>query len=168
MPRLRHALVITGVLAGIVGSAPSGLAQMPDDAGNEAQGADRLTERLRRASEDPQARARTGVEAGTEAAMPAGASSPSEIERRIEAKLAVEVLDVRPAELEGRPVYAVRVMNPPGDTNSALMVGTLVIDGESGDVLGRAQAFPTFSEGVPLVRNPEVDSGPEMRRRTYR
>jgi len=166
--RLRHVVLVAGVLAGLVCASAPRSAQAQGDTGEAAPSAEQLIERLRRASEDPRPEARADIEPETGAEMPAAGLSPAEIKARIEADLGVEVLEVRPADLDGRAVYAVKVMNPPGNTNSALMVGTLVVDGDSGDVLGRADAFSTFSESVPLVRDPKVDSGPEMRRRTHR
>ena len=82
----------------------------------------------------------------------------------------VEVLGIEAVESAGRPAYAVTVMNPPGDANSAFLVETLLVDGATGGLLGRVPQRPRvapdladFSERI----DPE-GSGLEIRRRTHR
>lgn len=163
-------MMLAGLLAGLAPPA-TGFAQGPD--------ADELIRRLRDVARETQQTpaapsAEELIRRLREATTPAGQAiatglDPQQIRERIAAELNVEVLEVRAAEIERGPAYAVKIMNPPGNSNSAFMVGTLLVDAESGEVLGRAQDFPTFSESMPLVRDPDVDAaGPEMRRRTYR
>lgn len=155
---MRRGLIVCGVLAALL-IADGGPARAQDD--------DPLTRRLREAAAEttpPPAPPSLEAPATIEGGLP-----PGRIRARIAEELGVEVLDVQAAETADGPAYAVKVMNPPGDSNSALMVGMLLVDPATGNVLGRAERFPTFSESVPLVRDPEVDAGgPELRRRTYR
>lgn len=85
--------------------------------------------------------------------------------------LGVEVLKAEPVELDGRQVYAVTVMNPPGDYNGALMVRTLLVDGATGGLLGEVPhtprtAAPELSPAAPAAG--AKGSGLEIRRRTHR
>jgi len=84
--------------------------------------------------------------------------------------LGVEILKIEAIESEGRPAYAVTVMNPPGNDNSAFMVETLVIDGATGGILGRVPQEPRVAPGlVETEGQGDLDSsGLEIRRRTYR
>ena len=62
--------------------------------------------------------------------------SVDEVKRRIETEFGVTVLRVRPMEREdGSPAYAVTVMNPGGDRNSAFAVSTLEVDARTGALL---------------------------------
>ena len=72
-------------------------------------------------------------------------------------ELGVEFLGVTPVELEGRRLASVRVMEPGGNSNAAFLVQTLVVDPESGEVLGvfpggnaRSSDFPP-GFGTPLT-----------------
>jgi uncharacterized membrane protein YkoI len=93
-----------------------------------------------------------------------------EVRALLRESLGVEILKIEAIESQGRPAYAVTVMNPPGNDNSAFMVETLVIDGATGGILGRVPQEPRVpprlaeTEGQGDVDN----SGPEIRRRTFR
>lgn len=110
---------------------------------------ERLIERLQTVRE----------EIGRASAPEAPALDETEVSRRISEELGVDVLDIRPVRIEKGPAYAVTVMNPPGNYNAAFMVGTLLVDGATGELLG--EAAPT---------RPETSGGPgaEIRRRTFR
>ena len=51
----------------------------------------------------------------------------------------IEVVGVRATEHGGRPVFAVQVMQRGGNRNDAFLVTTVLVDAESGRVLGRAE-----------------------------
>jgi hypothetical protein len=85
--------------------------------------------------------------------------SPQEVEQAVGESLGVQVLGSETIETEAGTRYAVKVMNPPGDANAALLVTTLLVDAVSGEILGEARAAPAAG---PL------ESGLELRRRTYR
>jgi hypothetical protein len=58
-----------------------------------------------------------------------------EAKRQIEESYDVEVLGVREGEIDGRAVWLVTVMLPPGDYNTAFMVSNLAIDRQTGDLV---------------------------------
>jgi uncharacterized membrane protein YkoI len=95
----------------------------------------------------------------------------AEVRALVREGLGVEVLRAELIEHDGRPVYAVTVMNPPGDYNGALMVSTLLVDGASGALLGPPPPTPQTSapDLAPASGAPGPEgSGLEIRRRTYR
>jgi hypothetical protein len=119
-----------------------------------------------------------GAGAPAGGAGPAGEAAPkldeaavAKLKERLASELGVEVLDVRPVEANGRQVYAVKVMNPGGNSNDAFLVSTLIVDRESGEVLGRLpQSIDTaaeFSESGARFE-PDFEGGRTIRRRTYR
>jgi len=66
-------------------------------------------------------------------AAPAGAEmSVDAVIQKIEADHAVTVLRVTPMTDDGRPVFAVTIMNPGGAYNEAFQVNTIVIDADTG------------------------------------
>lgn len=88
------------------------------------------------------------------AALPAGAAmSADEIKSRIEKEYGVRVLKVVPVEENGRMSFAVTVMNPGGDYNSAFMVTTLEVDAKTGELV------PQFRHQASGIR----DSGHRRR-----
>jgi hypothetical protein len=85
--------------------------------------------------------------------------------------LGVEILDIEAIESQGRPAYAVTVMSPPGTGNSAFAVDTLLVDGATGELLGRVPRTPRVAE--PSLAGPSGwsdfdQSGVEIRRRSHR
>lgn len=95
----------------------------------------------------------------------------AEVSLLVREGLGVEVLKAETVERDGRQVYAVTVMNPPGDYNGALMVRTLLVDGATGGLLGEVPhtprtAAPGLSPGAPAAG--AKGSGLEIRRRTHR
>ena len=82
--------------------------------------------------------------------------------------LGVEILSIEAIESEGRAAYAVTVMSPPGNDNSAFAVETLLIDGATGGVLGRVPQTPRVAAPERWGPSDPESSGLEIRRRTYR
>ncbi|HYH40314.1 MAG TPA: hypothetical protein VD860_18985 [Azospirillum sp.] len=84
----------------------------------------------------PQAQAALQAEppAPAAAAAPAVPTKPAdEVKRQIETEYGVTVLRVRDLTRgDGSPAYAVTVMNPGGDRNSAFEVSTLEVDARTG------------------------------------
>lgn len=191
-------LAITPVTIGLLLSALAGaiLAQGTDRTGPDVPGAQQLIDRLRQiqgeiggaqagGGEDrtsqgepsaPSAQGRverpqaTGTEARA-AQVPAPELSEDQVRSRLQDELGVEVVGVRVVEVEGRPAYAVKVMNPPGNYNAAFLVSSLLIDGETGEIIAQSPGHPTMADPdlLPESFRPEADaSGVEVRRRTYR
>lgn len=99
------------------------------------------------------------------------ALSEDEVRSLVREGLGVDVLKAETIERDGRQVYALTVMNPPGDYNGAFMVRTVLIDGTTGGLLGEVPHTPRagateLSPGAPAA-GPD-SRGPEIRRRTYR
>jgi hypothetical protein len=92
--------------------------------------------------------------------------SPQQIEQGVGERLGVRVLAVQPVETAGGTRYAVKVMNPPGNYNAALLVTTLLVDGTSGEILREVESGSDLAR--PAGPETDTESGPEARRRTYR
>lgn len=106
----------------------------------------------------------------TDAAM-SPALSEDEVRTLVQDSLGVEVLRAELLERDGQPVYALTVMNPPGNYNSAFMVRTILIDGMTGGIVGEVPQVPRTAASD--LATSAVTSGPdgnglEIRRRTYR
>jgi uncharacterized membrane protein YkoI len=94
-----------------------------------------------------------------------------EVRRLVQEGLGVDVLSAELVERDGQPVYALTVMNPPGNYNGAFMVRTLLVDGATGGLLGQVPhtpraAAPQLTQDAPAA-GPD-GSGLEIRRRTHR
>jgi uncharacterized membrane protein YkoI len=94
-----------------------------------------------------------------------------EVRRLVREGLGVDVLSIELVERDGQSVYALTVMNPPGNYNGALMVRTLLVDGATGGLLGQVPQTPRagdpdLSPGPPAAGFD--GSGPEIRRRSHR
>ena len=99
------------------------------------------------------------------------ALSEEEVRSLVREGLGVDVLKLETVERDGRHIYALTVMSPPGDYNGAFMVRTLLVDGTTGGLLGEVPHTPRtsatdLSPGAPAA-GPD-SSGEEIRRRTYR
>ena len=116
-----------------------------------------LIERLQAVRRDLQSEADTGPMLGE-----------NEVRSLVGEGLGVEILSIEATESEGRPAYAVTVMNPPGNDNSAFAVGTLLIDGATGGLLGTVPHMPRVAAPEPSGRSDLDRSGLEIRRRTHR
>jgi hypothetical protein len=94
-----------------------------------------------------------------------------EVRTLVSEGLGVDVLSIEVVERDGEPAYAVTVMNPPGNTNGAFAVETLLVDGATGGLLERVPQRPRVAApnlaGPSGASDPER-SGMEIRRRTYR
>jgi uncharacterized membrane protein YkoI len=94
-----------------------------------------------------------------------------EVRRLVREGLGVDVLRVELVERDGRPVYALTVMNPPGNYNGAFMVRTLLVDGATGGLLGQVPHTPRAA-ALNLTQDAPAagfeGSGPEIRRRSHR
>ena len=94
-----------------------------------------------------------------------------EVRRLVREGLGVDVLSAELVERDGQPVYALTVMNPPGNYNGAFMVRTLLVDGATGGLLGQVPdtpraGDPDLSPGAPAAGFD--GSGLEIRRRSHR
>jgi hypothetical protein len=90
--------------------------------------------------------------------------------KRLADELGVRVLGMTPTGAKDPPIYAVRVMNPAGNANGALLVSTLLVDASTGKILGQARPAPSAADPdlMPLSRTPEdADGGRDLRRRTF-
>ena len=96
--------------------------------------------------------------------------SADQVRQRISEDLGVEVLSVDRVADGERAAYALKVMNPPGNYNAAFRVVTLLVDGDSGAVLGEIQTTPSAEtpDAFPGRREPGEQSGLELRRRSHR
>ena len=168
----------------ILGVAPDGRAQNPSE--EAPASAQQLIDRLRQiqaetggesASEpEPlegrrQLQGEVGAERATSAPPAEAQLSPDQVRQEISQALGVQVLQIERVAASERPTYALKVMNPPGNYNAALRVVTLLVDGDTGEVLGEAQATPDAEnpDAFPALLEPgEGDSGLELRRRTWR
>jgi hypothetical protein len=103
-------------------------------------------------------------------ATPQARLSAEQVRQRISEDLGVEVLSVDTVAADERPAYALKVMNPPGNYNAAFRVVTLLVDGDTGAVLGEIQAAPSAEtpDAFPGRREAGEQSGPELRRRSHR
>jgi len=103
-------------------------------------------------------------------AAPQARLSADQVRRQISEDLGVEVLSVGRIAAGERPAYALKVMNPPGNYNAAFRVVTLLVDGDSGAVLGEIQTPPSaeIPDAFPGRREAGEQSGPELRRRSHR
>jgi hypothetical protein len=149
-------------------SAPA-LAQGADQAGQTAPSAQELIDRLAQVQGEIGGAPAKGSKVGA-AQAPAPGLSEEQVRSRVQEELGVEVLGLEVVDPNGPPAYAVRVMNPPGNYSAAFLVSTLLVDGETGEVLGEMRRQPSSEDPdlLPKSRRPEVDaSGPEVRRRTH-
>lgn len=139
-----------------------------EDAGRETRPDDeQLIEQLQGVREELLGDAAEAAEGG-----PASEAVVAELRERFGEEFGVEVLDVRAIEADGTPAWAVKVMQPGGNFNAAFRVSTLVVNKESGEVLGElASSIRTGSdvrEGGPRLEPGTDERGLQMRRRTYR
>jgi hypothetical protein len=157
------------VLAAVAGLTAASLAQ-------EAARGQALNERLREiqgaplgTSAPPPTAAQTQAPPQTAAAAP-GALDENAVRTLLQDSFGVEILRVHAIESDGRPAYAVTVMNPPGNSNGAFLVETLLVDGVTGALLGRMPEVPRVASGLaaPTGLAAPEGTGPEIRRRTYR
>jgi hypothetical protein len=162
-----RALVTAGLLLPLV-SAPA-LAKGADQAGQTAPSAQELIDRLAQIQGEIGGAPAKGSEAGA-AQAPAPGLSEEQMRSRLEEELGVEVLGLEVVDPNGPPAYAVRVMNPPGNYDAAFLVSTLLVDGETGEILAQSPGRPTAADPdvLPESFRPDLDaSGREIRRRSH-
>ena len=87
------------------------------------------------------------------------AMSSDEIKKTIEAAYPVQVLKIEPTDVDGKPAFAVRVMNKASGQNGAFGVTTLTVDADTGKLLpvfrhkASGYALPDAIEGDPRQIN---------------
>jgi hypothetical protein len=159
----------------VLGVADAGLAQ--NQPGQTPASAQQLIDRLRQIQGElqqgkaGQGEGDVGAAGATAAPQPVARLSADQVRQRIGDALGVQVLRVERVAAGERPTYALRVMNPPGNYNAAFRVVTLLVDGDTGEVLGEVQATPDAEDpdAFPTLRKTgDQDSGLELRRRTWR
>ena len=60
-----------------------------------------------------------------------------QIQRKFETEYGVTVLRIREISDNGKPVFAVTVMNPGGNFNEAYQVNTVAVDPETGELISQ-------------------------------
>ena len=99
------------------------------------------------------------------AAVSRAAMSEDQVRTAIERDYGVRVLRIGPGTADGRKVFVVTVMNPPGDFNEAFQVNTLVVDAETGRLvpqfrhLPSGQSFSGAPSHVPNRQSPDASRG---------
>ncbi len=92
------------------------------------------------------------VSALTLAIEPASAQiAKDQAARQLESAYGVTVLRVREIDNEGKPAFAVTVMNPPGNYNEAFQVNTVVVDAATGTLV---RQFREATNGVRTAAPP--------------
>lgn len=70
------------------------------------------------------------------AALPsAAAMTADQIKKQVESVSGGKVLKIEPREVGTLKAYAVTIMNPGGNTNSAFQVYTVIVDAENGTIV---------------------------------
>ncbi len=91
--------------------------------------------------------------------------SESRARAMIEETYGVQVLSVEEIGKDGRQVFIVKVMNPPGDFNEAFQVNTLVIDRQTGSLVSQFRHLPAGHQmSAPGIGNAGEASGEALRR----
>ena len=83
---------------------------------------------------------------------------------RIAEEYGVEVLRVRPGEIDGKPVWLVTVMKPGGAYNTAFQVSTLAVDQASGDLVPAFRQGSSGAVGNATPRGTRIDRRPDASR----
>jgi hypothetical protein len=113
-----------------------------------------------------------GAVLGIASAAPARAQdllSAEKVKEIIAGRYDVEVLRVTPVEGDAGPTaYRVTVMVPPGDSNSAFMVSTLVVDATTGDLISQFRHLRYGYELPPAGVSARENSSVTSRRETFR
>jgi hypothetical protein len=140
------------------------LRQIQGEMGGQRASEQELLERLR------QLQSEIGAERASSTPPAEAQLSPDQVRQQISQTLGVQVLRIERVAAGERPTYELKVMNPPGNYNAAFRVVTLLVDGDTGEVLGEVQATPDAEnpDAFPARREPGPDSGPGLRRRTWR
>ena len=83
---------------------------------------------------------------------------------RIAEDYGVEVLRVRPGEIDGQAVWLVTVMQPGGDFNTAFQVTTLAVDQVSGELVPAYRQGTSGALGTAVPRGVRNDRRPDASR----
>ena len=76
-------------------------------------------------------------------AAPAWAAmSADQVAAAIAEAYGVTVLRIEPMTKDGRAAYLVTIMNPGGDLNDAFQVNKIIVDAETGNLIGRIRHLP--------------------------
>ncbi len=103
------------------------------------------------------------------AAVSQAAMSEDQVRTAIERDYGVQVLRISPGTADGRNVFVVTVMNPPGDFNEAFQVNTLMVDAETGRLVPQFRHLPSGQSFSGAARNvPNRQSPDALRGRTWR
>ncbi|MCI0429109.1 MAG: hypothetical protein L0210_01010 [Rhodospirillales bacterium] len=94
---------------------------------------------------------------------------PEKVKELIASRYGVEVLRVAAVDGEGSSVtYRVTVMVPPGDSNAAFMVSTLVVDATTGDLVPQFRHLRHGYQLPPAGASARENSSVTSRRETFR
>jgi hypothetical protein len=94
---------------------------------------------------------------------------PEKVKEVIASRYGVEVLRVAPIDSEESPAtYRVTVMVPPGDSNAAFMVSTLVVDATTGELVPQFRHLRHGYQLPPAGATARENSGITSRRETFR
>jgi hypothetical protein len=92
-----------------------------------------------------------------------------EVKKRLEQAYPVQVLKVAPADVDGRAAFAARVMSKDTRTNGSFAVWTLMVDGDTGELL---PAFRHHASGYDIpdtvTGDPHEINVPEQGAKTWR
>ena len=94
---------------------------------------------------------------------------PEKVKELIAGRYGVDVLRVTPVEGEGSPpTYRVVVMVPPGDSNAAFMVSTLLVDATTGNPISQFRHLRHGYDLPATAVSGRENSGVRSRRETFR
>lgn len=90
--------------------------------------------------------------------------SEAEAERVVLDEFDVEVLQTRPATVDGRDVWLVKVMHKGGNSNVAFKVDTIAVDRETGELLLGAYREAPDDDNLSSARTGATEKRPEAAR----
>jgi hypothetical protein len=94
---------------------------------------------------------------------------PEKVKELIAGRYGVDVLRVIPVDGEdGAATYRVTVMVPPGDSNTAFMVSTLLVDAATGNPISQFRHLRQGYALPPAGPSARENSGVRSRRETFR
>jgi hypothetical protein len=95
----------------------------------------------------------------------AGGADKKAIADKIAKTYGVTVLRTRDAEVDGKPVLYVTVMNGGGNSNGAFQVTTLEVDPATGELISQYRTTPTGQvDGAPGPTEPSTEESGEVMR----
>ena len=94
---------------------------------------------------------------------------PEKVKELIASRYGVDVLRVTPVDGEASSAtYRVVVMVPPGDSNEAFMVSTLLVDAATGNLISQFRHLRQGYQLPPAAAEGRENSGVRSRRETFR